>query len=285
LLERMLVRAEICGHTADWRGDAFRAIAATAEPMPGVAAAALCGELGPVDGRSVFLASPVHCEAGMVSVRLPADGLIKLDPRDAEELAREFNRDFSDAAQRLIAAPSGRLFCVFAAATSAMTYDPAAVVGRDIWEFQPSGADAPRLRRLMSEIEMWLFEHAVNRERTAAGLAPLTGLWLWGGGAALSRLPGLGGWTAGNDPLFGAWPGRTEFPRRGGSGVVVLEAGPGTDAWRRAESEWLAPALEELRSGRIRRLELSAGEQRFIVNTGWSWRNWRRARPWWEWLQ
>ena len=32
----------------------------------------------------------------------------------------------------------------------------------------PRGPDAVRVRRLMSEMEMWLFDHAVNESRRAA---------------------------------------------------------------------------------------------------------------------
>ncbi|MFI4891570.1 MAG: hypothetical protein ACHQIL_13655 [Steroidobacterales bacterium] len=284
LLERLLARAGMLSAGANWREQAFRLVASGGVPMPGVAAAALCGEIGPIDAGAVFLASPVHCEAGMVSVRLPADGMVSLDTAEAGQLAREFNRDFADGAQRLVATPSGRLFCVFAAATTASTFDPLAVCGRDIGRFLPAGPDGPRLRRLMSEIEMWLHGHALNRARDANGGVPITGLWLWGGGEALANLPALDGWTAGDDPLFGAWPAQAGIPAQRGSGVVVLPDAPGSAAWTATESAWLAPALAALSEGRIGQLELSIGEQRLGLGRRWSWRIWRRARPWWEYL-
>jgi hypothetical protein len=281
-LERALARAGRSTAVHDWREQAFRLLATESAGMPGIAAAPLCGELGIVDAASVFMASPVHCEAGMVSVRLPANGLIGLTAEEALQLAQEFNRDFDDGAQRLIAAPSGRLFCSFCAATTALTHDPLTVRGRDIGPLLPAGADGPRLRRLMSEIEMWLFEHALNRARVARGAMPVTGLWLWGGGAPLAQLPTLTGWTAGDDVLFGAWPRQQDFPRQPRSGVIVLEVEPGTAAWQAAQGEWLVPALTALRRGRIRQLDLGIGERQFALRAGWSLRFWRRARPWWE---
>jgi hypothetical protein len=254
--------------------------------MPAIAAAALYGELGFIDGAAVFIASPVHCEAGMVSVRMSADGVILLDPSEASRLAQEFSRDFADSAQRLIVAPSGRLFCVLASALAASTHDPLAVRGRDIGAFLPDGPDAPRLRRLTSEIEMWLFEHPVNRARIARGALPLTGLWLWGGGAPLASLPPLAGWTGGVDALFGAWPPCQSFPRVRQPGVIVLDAEPGSASWQALQDTWLVPALAALRSGRIRRLELGIGAQSLALRAGWSLRFWRpHARPWWEYLQ
>ncbi len=282
LLERVLARAAGCAAAPDWREQAFRLIAAESAGTPGIAAAALCGELGRVDAAAVFLASPMHCEAGMVSVRLPANGLIALTAAEAAQLAQQFNRDFGDGAQRLIAAPSGRLYCVFAAATAAATRDPLAVRGRDIGPFLPAGPDGPRLRGLMSEIEMWLFGHAVNRVRMAMGALPMTGLWLWGGGASLAQLPQLSGWTAGTDVLFGAWPGQQNIPREPRSGVIVLDVEPGSAAWQAAEGAWLVAALTALRAGRIRQLDLGIGEQQLALRRGWWLRFWRRARPWWE---
>lgn len=284
LLERMLARAGMRRAETDWRQRAYRLVAAEPAPMPGIGAAALCGEIGPIGAGAVFLASPVHCEAGMVSVRLPVDGMISLSSAEAGQLAREFNRDFADAKQRLVATPSARLFCVFADTTTAFTHDPLAVCGRDIGGFQPSGSDGSRLRRLMSEIEMWLHGHVLNHARNARGDVPITGLWLWGGGQALSALPALDGWTAGSDPLFGAWPARTGIPAQGRNGVVVLNDPPGSAAWQRTEQAWLTPALAALRAGRIRQLELSIGAQGFMLRRGWSLRAWRREQSWWEYL-
>ncbi len=282
LLERALAQAARSTAVPDWRERAYRLVATESAGMPGIAAAALCGELGSVDAACVFMASPVYCEAGMVSVRLPANGLLGLTAEEALHLAQEFNRDFDDGAQRLIAAPSGRLFCAFRAATTALTHDPLAVRGWDIGPLLPAGADGPRLRRLMSEIEMWLFEHASNRARAARGAMPVTGLWLWGGGAPLAQLPRLTGWTAGDDVLFGAWPRQQDFPRESRSGVIVLEVEPGTAGWQAAERRWLVPALRALRRGKIRQLDLGIGERQFALRAGWSLRFWRRARPWWE---
>ena len=48
----------------------------------------------------------------------------------------------------------------------------------------PSGEGAGDYRGLVSEIEMALHDHDVNRHREARGLQPLNCLWLWGGGFA-----------------------------------------------------------------------------------------------------
>jgi hypothetical protein len=298
LLERLLARADGFSVVTDWRADAFRTIAPPHAPMPGVAAAALYAARGSVDGASVFLATPVRYLAEMSDVRLPADGILSLRDAEAVALAADFNRVWSGAGMRLLTGTDANLYCVFEQPIAADTADPEDVLDRHIAEHLPSGAAAPRLRQLMSEIEMWLFEHEVNRTRITRGVPELTGLWLWGGGATVTSLPAVNGWTAGDDPLFKAFAARPAIARGmtpdgaardtvapATSGVAVIAAEPGTEQWREPETRWLATSLAQLRAGRIERLDLSAGKRCLSVRAGWHWRVWRRRRPWWEWFE
>jgi hypothetical protein len=282
LLERLLARAVGSTVVTDWRVDAFRLIAPAMTSMPGVGAAALYADVGTVDAASVFLATPVHYVAEMSNVRLPADGILSLDQAEADALAADFNRVWYDAGIRLLAGRHADLYCAVVQALEVTTHDPEEVLDRRIENHLPTGAAAPRLRQLMSEIEMWLFEHAVNRSRAANAMAAVSGLWLWGGGSALTSLPRVDGWTAGNDPFFNAFAARPESSPGAASGVMVTAAEPGSAEWRDIESRWLERSLAELRSGRIARLDLSAGNRCFSVGSRWNWRPWRRHRPWWE---
>jgi hypothetical protein len=291
LLERLLARADTSTVVADWRAEAFRLIAPQSA-MPGVGAAALCAEQGLIDAASVFIATPVHYLAEMSNVRLAAHGILSLSRAEADALAADFNRVWHDAGIRLVSGRSQTprapdLFCVTDRVLDAVTRDPEDVLDRHIEDYLPAGPDAPRLRRLMSEIEMWLFEHAVNRTRAADAAPAVNGLWLWGGGPALASLPPVEGWTAGEDPFVTAFGTRPELPSAANpaSGVVVIDAEPGTDAWRDAESRWLERSFADLRAGRIARLELSAGDRCYSVRGRWNWRPWRRRRPWWEFFQ
>jgi hypothetical protein len=289
LLERLLACAVGSTAVTDWRVDAFRVIAAPMTSMPGVGAAALYADVGTVDAASdtasVFLATPVHYVAEMSNVRLPADGIVSLRRPEAEALAADFNRVWNDAGIRLLAGRRAHLYCVVDHTPGVTTHDPEEVLDRRIENHLPAGAAAPRLRRLMSEIEMWLFEHAVNRSRTANAETTVNGLWLWGGGSALASLPPVEGWTAGDDPFFNAFAARPESSSGPACGVMVTVADPGSAEWRDIESRWLERSLADLRSGRIARLDLSAGGLCFSVGARWNWRRWRRQRPWWEYFE
>jgi hypothetical protein len=282
LLEQLLARADDAGCVTDWRAQAFRVIAPEAKAVPPIATAALrVGSDTPSAGW-VCVATPVHYEAGMSSVGMPEDGVLNLELPEADALAVDFNRVFDGAGMRLTAGRKGLLLCLFDTPLRVTSFAPEEVLGRDIWAFLPSGPDSARVRALMSEIEMWLFEHAANEQRKACSVPVISALWLWGGGPADALLPAVHGWTAGDDPLFMAFGARPEYPGAAEPGVVTIVDSPGTPGWRVAEQRWLEPAYADLRLGRLKRLDLSAGNRCFNVSARATRRFWRRSRPWWE---
>jgi hypothetical protein len=287
LLERLLARADASVAVTDWRADAFRVIASPGALMPGVAAAALYADFGAVPGASAFIATPVHYVAEMSNVRLAAAGVLSLSASEALALAGDFDRLWHDAGIRLLAGRTGALYCVTDRPMPAITQDPQQIQGRHIEHHLPAGPAAPRLRQLMSEIEMWLFEHPVNRTRIADAAPAVSALWLWGCADVVSSLPPVDGWTAGDDPFFRAFGARpltaaARVASEMGSGVAVIGVAPGAAEWDDIESRWLDRSVADLRLGRIARLELSAGDRKFIVSARWRHRFWRRPRPWWE---
>lgn len=285
-LEQLLARADGGRLVSDWRADAFRVIAPQAL-WPGVAPAALRADGAAVDAAAVdaaaanaawvCLATPVHYVADMTSVRMPQGGILSLKQADAGTLALDFNRVWNGSGIRLAAGASARLYGIFDQTLNVTTRDPEDVLERHIEEYLPAGADAPRLRQLMSEIEMWLFEHEVNSTRAHAGGPRVSGLWLWGGGAPLASLPRVQGWAAGDDVFFSAFKGEES-----GSGVIVASQAPGEGGWRDMESRWLEPAVAQLRAGHLSRLDLSAGERCVTLSARAVRRFWRRRKPWWE---
>jgi hypothetical protein len=293
-LEQLLARADAARLVSDWRAEAFRVIAPQAL-WPGVAPAALCADGAAVDASAVdatavdattvgaaaaawvCLATPVHYVADMTSVRMPHGGILSLQQADAETLTLDFNRVWNGSGIRLVAGGSARLYGIFEQTLNVATRDPQDVLERHIEEYLPAGADAPRLRQLMSEIEMWLFEHEINSRRAGVGAPRVSGLWLWGGGAPLASLPRVQGWAAGDDAFFSAFKGE-----KSDSGVIVVPQAPGEAGWHDVESRWLKPAAALLRAGRLSRLDMSAGERCFTLSARAVRRFWRRRKPWWE---
>jgi hypothetical protein len=240
---------------------------------------------GPRQQGWVFLATPVHYLAEISNVRFASDGILSLEPAEAAALANDFNAEWCGTGIDLFAAAS-RLFCGFDAPIAASTQDPERARGRHLENFLPTGSDAARLRRLSSEMEMWLFDHAVNRGRRQRAQLPVSALWLWGGGAPLATLPSVQGGAAGGDVFFDAFAWGAQAPGAGrGADVMVAAMTPAGEEWDEVQARWLAPALADLRRGRIGQLELAAGERRYIVGARWRRRFWRRAKPWWEYFE
>src|SRR5260221_7712876 len=242
MLERLVARAGDPSRVEDWRTEAFRVIAPSAQRLPSIAAA-MVREAGCGTDPSAWacIATPVHLSAGMRSVTMAADGILNLAPGEAAALSADFNRVFGGAGVRLSVGRGALLYCLFEQRIEAVTRDPEEVAGNDVFGFQPTGRDGARLRRLMSEMEMWLFDHAVNRARSSQERQPVTGLWLWGGGPTGEALPPVRGWCAGQDPLFAAFGSEQEYPRAAGGGVVVCAEQPRSNEWLDVERRWIAP--------------------------------------------
>jgi hypothetical protein len=298
-LERLIARAGRPSSAAVWRTEAFRAIAADGADPPPIAVVQLraSGDVGRYGW--VAVATPVHLVAGMSTVHLAADGILDIEASEADRLTEDFNRSFGNGGARLTRGLGSGLLCVFDAPLEADTTPPEEALGGDVWAHQPRGKGSAGLRRLASEIEMWLFDHPVNAARRARGVPVINALWLWGGGAGdAAALPVVAGWTAGADALFSAFHPRLQYPpaadsspaasgsarsaARARSGVVVVASWPGTTAWRETEQRWLSPALEDLKAGRLERIEISAAAISFHLSARGLLKFWRRSRPWWE---
>jgi hypothetical protein len=165
---------------ATWSGNQELALSAPAT----VAAAASRTTAADANGRMMWIATPVHLVAGLASVHMDARGLLKVEPDVRRDLAQEFNNVFGESGFRLEALPSAGFLLTGPRIGDRDTVEPARVLGASITEVLPEASSAPRLRRLLAEIEMWLHGHRVNAARQRAGRLPITALWLWGGGTA-----------------------------------------------------------------------------------------------------
>jgi hypothetical protein len=149
-----------------------------------IAAAASRATEERVTGRMMWLATPVHLVAGLSSVHLDARGLLQVELDARRELAQDFNSVFGDSAFSLEALPSTGFLVTGPRIDDRDTVEPARILGASVSEVLPEASNAPTLRRLVAEIEMWLHSHPVNAERARRGRLPITALWLWGGGDA-----------------------------------------------------------------------------------------------------
>lgn len=271
-----------------------------AEPPACVAARCCTADLT----GAVWLATPVHCVAGLSSLHLDHRGLLKLPMATLAALAADFQTVFRGADFVLEPLASGGFLLAGPPIGDAQASEPARAVGMGIAAALPR---APVLRRLGAEIEIWLHEHPVNRLRSERGEPPVTSLWMWGGGT-LTRTPAAPATDTGSatdgaygrDPyLEGLWCARgarvQPLPEsledlirgRARSSVIVVElaellaadrAASLGDALARLDAHWIAPAADLLARGAWRSLALIANDRCLILRPRDAMKRWRRAR-------
>jgi hypothetical protein len=154
-------------------------------------------------------------------------------------------------------------------------------------KYLPSGPRADAYRRLASEVEMALHDHATNLDRQSRGLQPINGLWFWGGGyapeEAASPLPPL----YANDPqLVGYWLSRSgdvhAWPGNIGECAGTSTRDFAVTVPEQDDTALLEACLAELegllRDGRVNRLVLMFRDGiEASVERRHRWRFWRRG--------
>jgi len=296
-LSELLRLGDARGVDPDWRSGLLRDLGREelgAEAPAAIAAAAL--SLPP--GAGVCMATPVHAVAGMSRVHLHASGELRLDAAQGAALMAAFATQFGDELR--LHAVAGGWLAEGACAAAADDDDPLNLVGMPLQRSAACSPQQRQLRRLGTEIEMWLAALPLNDERVRRGELPVNLLWLWGGGrvritpaqrpySSLSLHASVeDAWLAGCAALCGftvlPLPQTWDAMPQAHEAIIVLQASASTDAGQlqRWDEQWFAPALRDLRGRRIAALRLRCGRRAWHVRRRpWS-APWRRARQWWQ---
>jgi hypothetical protein len=223
-----------------------------------------------IDAGSAYwlCADPARYAVGASDVRL-GSLVADLDAADAAALVALLNAHFAADGLRFFAPTPAHWFVRAEPTPRIVTRPPDAALGAPLFPLLAAGPDATRWRRWQEEMQMLLFEHAVNRRREAGGQAPVDGVWLWGGGSLAPRdapatrifaaggLVGALGEAAGLAPAplptaFAALPAAAA--RVVWLGEVAPEsAGPSLAA---VDAAWIAPAERALHAGLLTAVEL-----------------------------
>lgn len=286
VLETLLAHAERApAPVPDWRRWVMQRAGLTVPPGRPPWAALALGRREPV----VF-ATPVHLVAGIDHVYLHPAGLVSLTAAEQAELRRDYATTFGPADT-----PFGYL--PLAGCEDAITHDPAALLGCEAGQWLPGGPQGAPLRRLMTEIQMWLHAHPVNAARARRGELEVNCLWLWGTGQLDCWPSGSARAVLASDDaaLAGVWAETGGLSAAGAAVESWLAAtdvvasvtlasldADATQALARLGQQYLEPLAEALRVHRLERLEIVAGRHEFALTGLQRWRFWRRPRPWWE---
>lgn len=230
-------------------------------------------------GASYWLcADPVYLHLQRDQLILQAG--VSLTSDEATQLCASLNAHFVEDGLRFFAPHPQRWYLQLDAAPEMNTHHLAQVVGRDVNGYLPQGADALHWHGVFNEIQMLLFEHAVNQAREARGELPVNSVWLWGGGRAIGKLARPYDKMYGDSDLANAFAQAAGMhyaaipndisqcvPDNEGVGVLMVWEGlrhalqeGDIHAWRenllRFEYCCAGPLLDALRAGRIDRLTL-----------------------------
>ena len=263
-----------------------------AVPEEGLAALRFWGQTGERCGVWMAAADPVHLEARLDHLCLFAlrgDAISRSDRRD---LFAYLQQTLGDD-ERYAFASIGRLGYLRGHAPIATAAVSSEIIdGRPPDEYMPAGDRAAAHDKLLSELQMALHDHKVNRQRVAVGERSVNSVWFWGGGIAPEKdtraIPTL--FT--DDPLFrGYWDSCT--------GVIegwtenfdqCLSVAPdgfvavAPDEFEFSQSSVMANYLENLRvvsnRGDLRKLTMLFRDGMNIeVNKNDALRFWRKISP------
>ncbi|MBS0367286.1 MAG: hypothetical protein JSR67_15845 [Proteobacteria bacterium] len=261
---------------------------------------------GPV---SHWIATPVHLLAGPGQIWLEHAGLLRLTLPQQQALAADFQGLFADGGRVLRALPGGSFLLTAPGLAALEVAEPARLAGGDVSTAVPRAAQYRALRRLNTEIEMWLHAQPAAHVRQGSAGPDVNALWLWGAapqaaGVTAAPAPATGaravevfGHEAVADALA-ALAGRSvrELPVRpadlpgdssGASNVLLLALadelrapGPAdlAAALARVDRDFVAPAVDLVRRGDIRTLTVMSMDDAAILRRPGLLKFWRRAR-------
>jgi hypothetical protein len=133
-----------------------------------------------------FHAQPVHLVAGMNHVQLVDQVALSCEESQAVypcvAALNTSDSEFTMSAQ-------GRWYWWTQHALCVETVSPLHAAESRLDEAMPSGQDGRALRALMSEVQMALHDHPVNRARERRERLPANAVWLWGQGSMVEEAP------------------------------------------------------------------------------------------------
>lgn len=272
-------------------------LAGLCNPLPAAALRALAPGDHPGEAEWLCL-DPVRLRFEERSLIVDDPRRLRLDDEEAQAFAVSLAPTFAELGRLVVLTPNTWNLRLSAGAPAFQALPE--TIGRPAPVLPLDAAHAP-WRHAVSEAQMLLHAHPVNRAREAAGRPTVNSLWPWGGG----RLSPLASAST-HDALWSDDPVAQGIAR-----LLKIEGGPLPDgfgssaarnplavedsleqpartgdalAWReqlaRLEANWLLPALEALRAGRLDALrllvpgDLAAAE--LHVSRSDLWKFWRK---------
>jgi len=150
--------------------------ASLCETSPTALLAQQCDDL-PEDTAQYWVASPYHAQLARTAVRVMPEGQMPWAAEDANELCEMLNPLLAEDGMQLLAVGAALLL----ACRESIQANPKGfgeISGQMLPDRNHAGEDGCHLNRLLSEIQMLLFQHP-SEKRRLRGDPDVSGLWLW----------------------------------------------------------------------------------------------------------
>lgn len=277
VLARALARADLQLPGGDGRQQLHRHFPRVLAAEAGWPVAALTRQLDAGDaGDGLWLrADPAHVAADMQGVRMLAHGpALALDTEHATALAAALQPVFAGHGMQLSTPVADRWYLQLPAQLPLPAFaDIDNVLGDDLFDHLPAGEPGRLWRSLLSDTQVLLHQHPLNRERAGQGKAAVNSLWFWGAGVLPASVDVGYGQVRSPDPLLqalaaGAVDGPAQLVdlRHLRNPQVVME-------------QALLPLLAALQGGELQALELDFADGHvYRLRRGQRWRLWRRGQ-------
>lgn len=245
---------------------------------PRVADAVMRARGLPHDPGAWFLLHPVHLHIARDHLVLTNPRQLTLSETESRALFDTVKPLFDEIDKPLLYGDTHTWFVRSDSWNGLDTATPDAASGHNIDIWLPQGSAARDWRKLQNEIQMHWHTHPVNQAREDRGEKPVNSVWLWGGSAAPMSIPSVRYDTLLNLPQWAnALAHSTAASVKNGDVSNLFNVASGhslaslehllepamSGDWaewimqmHHLESDWFAPILEALKSGKISQISL-----------------------------
>ncbi len=303
LLEKVLARADVHSVAGDGLDATLLALfGLTPHDGQDLPLAPYCrmADEGCQDDGFYFIAAPVFLRPDRDRVLLFASDDLQFSQQEAEQLAGLLRDHFQEEGWQLSVPVPHRWYLKLPEAPNVCTHGLDEAVGRNMDLFLPFGKDASHWHRILNEMQMLFHGAELNRQREEQGLAPINGLWIYGGGrfqlpelqsfsrvwSEYSLAKGLAAAAQIDPEPVADWSANVTLQ---GNGLLVLDSlhksvlSSDPYGWSEGLEQIVRPIealIAQVRQGTLKQLDIYPcnGERYRITRAGLR-RFWRRGRP------
>lgn len=222
----------------------------------------------------LLLAQPIHLSLQRDSFAL--EGLIQLTATEYDTLTALFNQFFAQDQLTFISSVTRQYWFLHSSQPwQLQTHLVQTVLQQNIQRQMPTGADAQRLRSIMNQLQMLLYDHPINQQRVQQGLPEVNSLW-FSGASTVQSLPTI---TA------SALLASALFPQADYKDIDAALQQQVTNACMLVESDADVPwdvIDTQLHAGNIKRLDgywpIAHGTLKLSMTRIDYWKRWRKPR-------